>query len=647
MNTPTLSHIPLIPRNLLLGNPSRSGPALSRDGTRLTWQAPLDGVMNIWIAPVDDIAAAEPLTRFTDRPIFWNAWTGDNRWVLFSKDINGNDNGRLYAVNPDTGDLRDLTPFDDIAPFFQMASAAMPGKIIASMNLRDKSWFDPYIIDVETGTHTMLYENTQGFGQIQTDWQGNLRITHRTLPNRGGSEVLFYDRGQFEPVRVIPHEDSLTSWFSIFNWTGTHVSAISSVGRNTSAMIRIDMESGAEDVLATHADADVTGILHHPQSKEPMAALADPGRAEWQILDDAAAPLTKVAACFPDSDCYIASLTADNAKWILAMTSPAQGNTYHLVETADETVTPLFAERPELSQQPLVGMQTLRIPSRDGMPLVSYLSLPPTIAGDRPQDPVPLVLNVHGGPWGRDVYCHDPDHQWLANRGYAVMSVNYRCSTGFGKAFVNAGDKEHAGKIHNDLIDAVDWAIAEGIADPDKIAIMGGSYGGYAAFVAATFTPDRFCCTLPVVGFTDVQTLLESIPPYWEDERALFIDRYGDPETEEGRALLASQSPIHKVDRITKPMLITHGANDVRCTLDQSDRIVAAMQAKDIPVTYVVFPDEGHGLRRHENRLAHAAITEAFLARHMGGRVEPVGDDFKDASHEIRAGALFDDDKRI
>ena len=639
MTCADLAKIPLIPRSILLGNPTRSGPALCRDGTRLTWQAPLDGVMNIWIAPVDDLGAATALTRFTDRPIHWNAWTGDNRWVLFSKDLNGDDNQRLYAGDPDTAEIRDLTPFDGSAPFFQMASADMPGQILLSMNLRDERWFDPYRIDIETGERILLYENANGFGPVQTDWQGNLRLTTRTLPDRGGTDVLFYDRGQFEPVRVIPHEDSLTSWFSAFNRAGTHLSAISSVGRNTSALLRIDAKTGAETVLATHDNADITGILHHPETKEPMAALANPGRADWQVLDPAASALTTLKARMPDADCYIASLSQDNARWIVVSTSPKQANAYHLVETATGTVKPLFNERPDLADQPRVGMQTVRIPSRDWLPLVSYLSLPPTVDTSRPSTPLPLVLNIHGGPWARDIYCHDEDHQWLANRGYAVMSVNYRGSTGFGKAFVNAGDGEHGAKMHDDLIDAVNWAVDQGIADPAKVAIMGASYAGYAAYVGATFTPDVFCCTIPIVGFTDVQTLVESIPPYWEDERALFIDRYGDPETEEGRALLRAQSPIHKVDCITKPMLIVHGANDVRCTLDQSDRLVAAMQESGIPVTYVVFPDEGHGLQRHENRLAFGALAEAFLAEHLGGRVQPIGDDFDNASHDIRAGS--------
>ena len=280
------------------------------------------------------------------------------------------------------------------------------------------------------------------------------------------------------------------------------------------------------------------------------------------------------------------------------------------------------------------------IKSHDGLDLVCYLSLPPE-EDRRPSAPLPMVLLVHGGPWSRDGYGYHRIHQWLANRGYAVLSVNYRASWGFGKAFLNAGDKEHAGKMHDDLIDGVEWAIAEGIAQRDKVAIMGGSYGGYAAFVDVTFTPDVFCCAVPIVGITDLVTLMENRPAYWADFMEHFHRRYADVRTKEGRAWLRSRSPLYKADRISKPLLIGHGANDIRCTIAQSDLIVAAMQANDVEVHYIVFPDEGHGFARPENDRAFRAMTEAFLAKHLGGRFESISDDFDGSSHGIRAGGAF------
>jgi acylaminoacyl-peptidase len=303
-----------------------------------------------------------------------------------------------------------------------------------------------------------------------------------------------------------------------------------------------------------------------------------------------------------------------------------------------QTFTELFTARPELKQYRLAPMHAVDGRSRDGLTLVSYLTLPADIEGDRPPQPLSMVLVVHGGPWARDIFGYRGDHQWLADRGYAVLSVNYRGSTGFGKAFVAASEKEHARKMHDDLIDMVEWAVDEGIAQKDKIAIFGMSYGGLASFVGATFTPEVFCCSVPVVGISNLQTLLESMPPYWAGFAEYMYRSYGDPRTEEGRKLLAERSPINKVENIKKPMLIFHGANDVRCKVAESDTIVAAMRAKNIPVTYVVYPDEGHGFQKPPNRLSYVAITEAFFARHLGGAFEAVGRDLEGSSHEIRAG---------
>ena len=325
----------------------------------------------------------------------------------------------------------------------------------------------------------------------------------------------------------------------------------------------------------------------------------------------------------------------------MASQGPRRPATYLLIDRDKQMLTELFAARPELKSCRHAGMQGVVVKSRDGLDLVSYLTLPASEPQLRPAAPLPMVLLVHGGPWGRDQYGYRRDHQWLANRGYAVLSVNYRGSTGFGKAFANAGDREHAAKMHDDLLDAVEWAIREGIATREKIAIMGHSYGGYASFVGAAFTPEVFCCAVAIVGITDLVTLMENIPPHWADFMEQLRRRFADVRTEEGRAFLRSRSPLYKADQIRKPMLIGHGANDIRCTLAQSDAIVAAMKKLGLPVTYVVFPDEGHVFVRPENDLAFSAIVEAFLARWLGGRAEPIGEDFKGSSHEIRAGAEF------
>jgi dipeptidyl aminopeptidase/acylaminoacyl peptidase len=293
-------------------------------------------------------------------------------------------------------------------------------------------------------------------------------------------------------------------------------------------------------------------------------------------------------------------------------------------------------------------MKPVELRSRDGLTLVGYLTLPAGSSGAsaretgiRPASPVPMVLDVHGGPWARDSYGFNGEHQWFANRGYAVLSVNYRGSTGFGKKFINAGDHEWARNMHNDLLDAVDWAIKEKIAQPDKIAIYGGSYGGYATLVGLTFTPERFACGVDIVGPSNLFTLLNSIPPYWKSFYEDMVRRIGDPRTAEGRELLKQRSPLTFADRISKPLLIAQGANDPRVKQPEADQIVGAMQARHLPVTYVLYPDEGHGFARPQNRLAFYAISEGFLAKCLGGRVQPIGDDFAGSSLKVDVGAEY------
>jgi len=640
MASPSLSGIPLIPRSLLLGNPSRLAPELSPDGRTLAWLAPVDDVLNIWVAPVDALNEATPVTRLPGRPIVWHDWTPDGRWILFMKDVNGDENYNVHIVEPTTREVRNLTPLPKVAAFPHRPSPDMPGQLLVSLNDRDARWHDIWQFDLESGERTLVYENADRLGSVHCDWQGHLRLGRRSSPEKGGDEILVFAGGRPEPWRLIPFEDTLTTSIAYFNRAGTHFSMLSSLRRNTTAMVSVHAATGAETVLAEHADADIIHFQTHPQSFEVTAAAADPRRLVWMTIDAATgATLDQIKSHVPDDDYVIGSLSRDDARWIATVWGPKKPATYYLVDRTAGTITELFGARPELKPYRLAGMEALRIKSRDGIDLVSYLTLPPDEPSPRPRQPLPMVLYVHGGPWARDSYGYDRNHQWLANRGYAVLAVNYRASWGFGKAFLNAGDKEHAGKIHDDLIDGVEWAIREGIALRDKVAIMGWSYGGYSAYVGATFTPETFCCSVPVVGITDLVTLMENRPPYWADFMEQFNRRYADVKTEEGRAFLRSRSPLYKVDQIKNPMLIGHGANDVRCTLAQSDLIVAAMQEKKIPVTYVVFPDEGHGFYRPQNNIAFHAIVEAFLARHLGGRIEPIGRDFDGSSHQIRTGA--------
>ena len=340
----------------------------------------------------------------------------------------------------------------------------------------------------------------------------------------------------------------------------------------------------------------------------------------------------------------VASRTRADDRWIVSVDPVVAPSTTYLFDRKARKLSTLYVSRPQLEGAPLVAMYPEEIKARDGLTLVSYLTLPAGTDPDgdgKPNKPVPMILFVHGGPWARDEYGYNSYHQWLANRGYAVLSVNYRGSTGFGKNFITAGNLQWGRKMHDDLLDAVGWAVARGVTTPDKVAIMGGSYGGYATLAGVTFTPTAFACGVDIVGPSNLQTLLKTIPPYWEAGKQQFYKRMGDPTTEEGRKLLDAASPLYKADAIVRPLLIGQGANDPRVNKAESDQIVAAMRAKNIPVTYVLFPDEGHGFARPQNNIAFNAVAENFLGKCLGGRAEPIGDSIKASTAQVPAGAEF------
>jgi acylaminoacyl-peptidase len=521
-----------------------------------------------------------------------------------------------------------------------LLSPDLPDRVLVCLNDRDPRWHDVWSVRPDTSERELVYENGERFGWFQFDWQGRLRLAFRNEAAKGGNQSYRMESGRPRPWRLVSFDDAFGTNALLFDRTGERLFARSSIGRDRAALISVDMATGAETVLAEHPRADVGPAIWDQQAFVPLAVSATHLRQEWIALDEGAAgTIAAIRDAAPDCEFAQISGSGDDKLWTIALYGPRRPPEYFLVDRETNALRELFSARPDLKPCRLAATEPAVVKSRDGLDLVCYVTLPADEPSFPPRAPLPTVVWVHGGPWSRDANGYDRARQWLANRGYAVLNVNYRASVGFGKAFVNAGDREHAGKMHDDLIDAVEWAIREGIAERDKVAIMGGSYGGYASFVGATFTPEVFACALPIVGIADLVTLIESFPPYWTDFMEQFYRRFGDPRTEDGRAFLRSRSPLYRADRIIRPMLIAHGANDVRCTLQQSDAIVAAMQRHGLPATYVVFPDEGHGFARPENGLAYHAIAEAFLARHLGGRAEPIGSDLEASSTEIRAGA--------
>lgn len=616
-----VSHVPLIERAKLFGNPTRAQGKLSPDGRWLSWLAPRDGVMNLWLAPSSDPAAARALTNERARPIGQYLWAPDSSALLYVQDKGGDENFLLYRVDLQSGEERCLTPFENCRVLIVGTSVTDRGHILVGLNNRDPQWHDVHRLDLATGALTEVMR-ADGFAGFLADDALALRVAIR--PNAEGGMDFHRVSGGIvveQPFAATTIEDSLTTQPVGFTTDGQILYWVDSRGRDTAALVAENVASGERRVIAEDSRADIGGVLAHPLTGEVQAWSVDYLTKEWHSADP---ELRTILARLRDrlgGDIEVTSRTDDDRRWTVAVDPVTGPPAVHFYDRDQDRLELFYVSRPELEGAPLVPMEPHEIRARDGLTLTAYLSRP---AG--PSGPGPVVLLVHGGPWARDHHGYNPYHQWLVNRGYAVLSVNFRGSTGFGKGFISAGDLEWGAKMHDDLIDAVEWAVEQGVADRDRIAIMGGSYGGYAVLAGLTFTPEVFACGVDIVGPSNLETLLQTIPPYWKPVLQQFHRRMGNPETPEGLQLLKERSPLHKADRIVRPLLIGQGANDPRVKQSESDQIAAAMQAKAIPLTYVLFPDEGHGFARPENNIAFNAIAEEFLAAHLGGRYELAGE---------------------
>lgn len=644
MTQPAFSASPeLIAREHIFGNPSRTSPQLNADGSLLAFLAPREGVMNLWVCPTGKFDEAKALTAEKKRPLSAYFWSANGEDILYIQDSGGDENFLLYGVNAKTGTTRKLTDFSKTRVNFYGTSWIRSDEVVIGLNNRDPKWHDAWLLNIKTGALTLLHENTERLSGYVVDDGLRLQYAVRTRPD-GGWELLKFgsDGKALQVSATVEYEDADNTSLVGLTQDGTTLYLRDSRGRDKAVLKAIAIDSGKETILAEDSRVDISGAFRHPVTGRAEAYRVNYLRSEWHVLDKSRTADFEFLTQQFQNEWTPVSVTKDTRLWIIVRGDATTPGAFFLYDRQAKTVTKLFTSRPDLEGKPLVPMHPVEIKSRDGLTLVSYLTLP--ISADsngdgKPEQKAPLVLLVHGGPWARDAYGFNGMHQWLANRGYAVLSVNFRGSTGFGKAFIRASDKEWAGKMHNDLLDAVDWAVKGGIAPKDKIAIMGGSYGGYATLVGLSFTPDVFACGVDIVGPANLQTLLSTIPPYWEAGRARFARAIGDVDTEEGRALLAARSPLTRASSIKKPLLIGQGANDPRVKQAESDQIVAAMKAQSIPVTYALYPDEGHGFARPENSLSFFAIVEGFLAQHLGGLAQPIGNDFKGSSLQVLHGA--------
>jgi len=612
--------VDLIPREVLFGNPERISPRISPDGTRLAWIAPYQGVLNVWLAPIGadgvDWDAATVVTDDTDRGVRVFGWAWDGRHLLYLQDTGGDENWRLYDIDLETMARRDLTPYDGIQARIIASSKNHRDELLVGMNRDNPQLHDVYRLDLRTGELTKLIENP-GFAGWLADEDMVVRGALSPLPE-GGYDVLVRDDAEadWRTVLTISGDDAPSSDVLSFTGDGKSLLLISSIGVNTGRLVKLDLASGETRILFEDPEVDVDSAILHPDTREPQIVEVTKDRTEYHVLDPAVElDYQAIRSLNPGDPALIGRDEAD-ATWLVAFNQDAGPVRYYVYDRASRTGSFLFESRPELSRYELARMEPFAFTSRDGLTVHGYVTFPPG-AG---RSGLPAVLDVHGGPQVRDVWGWNPEAQWFANRGYMSIQVNYRGSTGYGKAFVNAGDREWGAKMHDDLIDAVGYVVEQGWADRDRIAIYGGSYGGYAALVGAAFTPDVFRCAVDIVGPSNLQTLLETIPPYWAPMKAQLYKRVGNPETDQ--EFLWSRSPLSRVHDIRIPLLIAQGANDPRVKQAESEQIVAALAEAGIDYEYMLFPDEGHGFAKPENRIKFYAAAERFLAKYLGGRFE-------------------------
>ncbi len=632
----------LIPRKILFGNPEKANVQISKDGKHISYLSDKNGALNIFVALLDNLNAAKAITNDSKRGIRSYFWSYDNNHILYLKDNDGDENYKIHKVNINTLEDRALTPTKNVKSIILKSSYKIPNEIIIGLNDRKKEYFDIYNLNINTSKLSLLYKNDKYSG-FDIDDNYNIRFGYQPTPDGGNQIYEFKDKKEI-PFLKIPFEDSKTTGILNFDEQGKKVYFASSIDRDTSGLYIIDLTTKIKKLIHSNSKADIGSVILQPKTKILQAIDCYYLKQDYKFYDEKfEKDFNNLQRLNQDSTLMINSRTLKDDKWLVAFNFDNKPLKYYLYNRNTQKADYLFTNNNKLANYELNNMQPVVIKSRDGLDLPSYISIPKNGIKDsdslKTKKPLPMILLVHGGPNARDYWGLNSFHQWLSNRGYIVLSVNYRGSTGFGKNFINAGNGEWSAKMHDDLIDAVNWTIKEKLADRNKIAIMGGSYGGYATLVGLTFTPNVFACGVDIIGPSNLITLLESIPEYWKpliDSLKLMLG--GDNKTPEGKAILKNKSPLHHVNKISKPLLIGQGANDPRVKQAESDQIVAAMKKHKIPVIYALYTDEGHGFARPENRLSFYAITEEFFAKYLGGNCEPINDDFKNSSIEIKEG---------
>ena len=618
----TLEQIPLIPLEQFFAHPEYARVRIAPDGRTVAYLRPWDGVLNLW---VQDLETGETrrVTHDRGRGILEYIWA-HNGDLLYIQDKDGDENWRIYAVSPAGGEPRLLTPGEGVQARFVEVHPDFPDEILIALNDRNPALHDVYRVNLRTGERTLEVANDFGAFDFLADERLQVRVATR-MTDDGGGELLRRTEDGWEVFYRWGLEDVFVQPVDL---RGDTLYLFSSVGRETSSLRAYDLTTEEERILAEDPEYDAglsdwhlgAGFLFHPRAERPEAVAVYRDKQEWVVLDPALkADFARLAQVEPGRQFGITSRDLSNRRWVVAYDGDRQSLHYYLYDRDTGAARLLFVSRPDIEKYPLAERKPVRIRARDGLTLHGYLTLPP---GVEPKG-LPAVIYPHGGPWARDFLGWEPIAQWLANRGYAVLQVNFRGSVGYGKAFLNAGNKQWGRKMQDDLTDAAQWLIEQGIADPRRIGIMGGSYGGYATLAGLTFTPDLYACGVDIVGPSNLFTLLESIPPYWKPMVSVFHTRMGHPEKDAD--LLRAVSPLFHAENIRAPLLIGQGANDPRVKRQESLQIVEALRRLGREVEYVEYPDEDHGFFKPENRLDFYRRAERFLARHLGGRAEAEG----------------------
>ncbi len=607
--------------------PVRASASISPDGTKIAYLAPRKNRLNVWVQTLDDDndAAARCVTYDETRSVTGFLWVGDPRWLLYVQDSGGDENWHLYRVDLDSPDTPavDLTPYPGVRLLGLEQPHGRPGKLFVQLNHRRIDQIDLYELDVASGELTMLAENP---GNVMSWFCGpHHEVFTQSLTSEGDIEFSRYESGALESLVVYNGADYPVGMHPTqMTPDGTGLWMGSSRDTDRTRLVRLDLATGEESVVDSHPSFDLSAalglapaLIRHRKTGELLAVRYLGERQDIRVLDPDFAPVLEKLQELSDGDLAEISCDENGNRWVVSFTHDRDPGVTYFYDHKKGESRQLFRPYPHLDPATLAPMTPVTIASRDGLSLHSYLTLP---VGVEPAG-LPLVLVVHGGPWHRDSWGFDPSVQLLANRGYAVLQVNFRGSTGYGKAFTKAAIGEFAGKMHDDLIDAVDWAVKQGYADPSRVAIFGGSYGGYSALVGVTFTPDVFAAAIDYVGISNLANFMRTLPAFVRPNLTNNWYRYvGDPAVPEQEADMLARSPISRVDQIRTPLLVVQGANDVRVVQAESDNIVAALRTRGVEVEYMVKEDEGHGFLNAENQIDLFLATERFLAQYLGGR---------------------------